>query len=504
MLKSKKLFFTHFALVLCAFSFASASAQTALPTPATPAAPLSVQTTGKDPVIIIPGVQGSELVNAKTGKSAWFAVRRDKEDDIRLPMTSAILARNTDNLVAKDIIREVKLPGVLPDIEVYKGLIDSLTARGYMEADWSKPQATDVFYVFPYDWRRDNVETARLLIQKIEAVKRAVKRPDLKFDIIAHSMGGLIARYAAMYGAADLAPEGRKAIPTWAGAKHVNKLLMFGTPNEGSVDAFSAMINGANIVSTRNLPFIDDFRPEDVLTSPASFQLMQHQTSARFLDENLKPLRVDLYNVKTWDAYGWGALSDPKFLSKLKDAPALALRNKQIKPTKLSKDADFDDRILAETTSAQVRAYFAAVLSRAKRFHLALDAPTRKSPILLYAYGGNCQPTLDAVVLLRDEKKERWLTVTSARDIKTSAGREISSKEVKEVMYALGDGRVTRRSLLAESESSKGGTEQLVKTIFPVKSSVFGCGLHTSLFLEKTIQDSFLSALVVEKTQQPE
>ncbi len=458
---------------------------------------------GKDPVIIIPGVQGSELVNTQTGKSVWFAVRRDKDDDIRLPMTSANLARNRDNLVAKDIIREVKLPGVLPDIEVYKGLIDSLQARGYTEADWNKPQATDVFYVFPYDWRRDNVETARLLIQKIEAVKRVLKRPDLKFDIIAHSMGGLIARYAAMYGAADLPPEGRNPVPTWAGAKHINKLLMFGTPNEGSVDAFSAVINGASIVSTRNLPFIDDFRPEDILTSPASFQLMQHQSTARFLDEDLKPLKVDLYNPKTWNTYGWGAINDPKFLSKLKDAPRLALRNKEIKPAKLAKDATYDDRVLAETTSAQVRAYFASVLSRAKRFHLALDAPTRRSPILLYAYGGNCQPTLDAVVLMPDDKKERWITITGARDIKTSGGREIKKDAVKEAIYALGDGRVTRRSLLAESEESKGGTEQLVKTIFPVKSSVFGCGLHTSLFLEKTIQDSFLSALIVEKTQQP-
>lgn len=488
MIKSKKIFLVYFAFFLTAFFTLSANAQ---------------QTTGRDPVIIIPGVQGSELINPKTGKSAWFAVRRDKDDDIRLPMTSANLARNRDGLVAKDIIREVKLPGVLPDIEVYKGLTDSLLARGYTEADWNKPQANDVFYVFPYDWRRDNVESARFLIEKIEAVKRAVKRPDLKFDIIAHSMGGLIARYAAMYGAADLPPEGRNPVPTWAGAKHINKLLMFGTPNEGSVDAFSAAINGANIVSTRNLPFIDDFRPEDILTSPASFQLMPHQSTARFLDENLKPIKVDLYSPKTWNTYGWGALNDPKFLSKLKDAPALALRNKEIKPAKLAKDANFDDRILAETTSAQVRAYFAAVLSRAKRFHLALDAPTRKSPIVLYAYGGNCQPTLDAVVLMRDDKKERWVTITSARDIKNSAGRDIKKDEVKEAIYALGDGRVTRRSLLAESEESKGGTEQLVKTIFPLKSSVFGCGLHTSLFLEKTIQDSFLSALVVEKTQQP-
>jgi hypothetical protein len=230
---------------------------------------------------------------------------------------------------------------------------------------------------------------------------------------------------------------------------------------------------------------------------------MPHQTVVRFLDENLQPLKVDLYNPKTWQNYGWGAINDPKFLSKLKDAVRLAAKDTDIKPEKLRKGASFDDRILSQTTSAQVRTFFAAVLSRAKRFHLALDAPTQKSPVELYAFGGNCQQTLDAVILMRNDKKDQWITITDARDIKTSSGREIKKDEIKAVMFTLGDGRVTRRSLLAESEESKGGTEELVKTVFPLKSSLFACGLHTQLFLEKTIQDSFLSALVIEKTQQP-
>ena len=461
------------------------------------------QTQGKNPVIIIPGVTGSTLVNGKTGKQVWFSVKRDKDDDLRLPMTSANLARNRDSIVAKDIIREVKLPGVLPDVEVYQGVIDSLKAKGYAEADWRNPKGTDVFYVFAYDWRRDNVESAQDLIRKIESVKRAVRRTDLKFDIIAHSMGGLIARYAAMYGAADLAPEGVAPRPTWAGARHVNKILMFGTPNEGSFGTFQALINGYSVITTRNLPFVDDLSPADSMTIPSLFQLMPHQTTARFLDENLKPIQIDLYNTKTWQTYGWGAINDPKFLSKLKDAAQLARTNKEIKPEPLKKDANADDRLLANTTYAQVQAYLAAALSRAKRFQLALDAPVKNLPIELHAYGGNCEPTLDAVVLMRDEKEKRWVTIMDARDVKTSSGREIKKDELKTALFAIGDGRVTKASLLAESAASKGGTEQMAKTIFPVTSSFFSCGLHTRLLLEKPIQDSYFSALVVEKKQQP-
>lgn len=458
------------------------------------AIPAMAQAVGKRPVIIIPGISGSQLVNPKTGKNVWFSVKRDKDDDLRLPMTHANLARNRDSLRVGDIIREVELP-VLPDIEVYKLLIDALKARGYTEATWANPKGQDVFYVFPYDWRRDNVESAHLLIRRMASAKQALKRPDLKFDILAHSMGGLVARYAAMYGLADLPA----AAPNWAGAAHINKLMMFGTPNEGAFASFEAIVDGYPLIADRKLPLVDDLRPEDVLSSPSVFQLIPHGSSARFLDANLQPLKIDIYDPETWLKYGWGALTDPKFLGKLKDAARLARTNKAIKPIPLEKNAGADDRLIAQTTYAQVRAYFSAALNRAKLFHTALDAPSPKSPIQLFAYGGNCSPTLDAVVLVRDEKKNRWETLLEARDLKVNGARELKKEEVKAAMFAPGDGRVTKRSLLAES----GSPDQAVKSIFTVTSSFFACGTHYKLFLEKPIQDSFLSALVVEKAIQP-
>ncbi|MBP7474337.1 MAG: hypothetical protein KA810_03680, partial [Pyrinomonadaceae bacterium] len=257
----------------------------------------NAQATGKPPIIIIPGISGSQLVNPATNKAVWFSVKRDKDDDLRLPMTSSILSRNRDSLQAQDIIRKVELP-VLPDVEVYQTLIDSLKERGYTEATWNNPKATDVFYVFAYDWRRDNVESAQLLMQKMTDAKRRLRTPNLKFDILAHSMGGLVARYAAMYGSADLSRNG-SPVPTWAGAAHIDKLMMFGTPNEGAFSAFDTLLNGYPIVANRDLPFVDDPRPEDVMTNPSVFQLIPHQNSARFLDENLQPLTVDIYNVDT-------------------------------------------------------------------------------------------------------------------------------------------------------------------------------------------------------------
>lgn len=462
----------------------------------------AAQVTGKRPVIIIPGVTGSQLVNTKTGTTAWFSLRRDKVDDIRLPMTSPILARDRDNLKPTDIIRKVELP-VLPDVEVYQSLIDALIARGYKEGDWNHPQATDVFYVFAYDWRRDNVESAHLLMQKMADVKRSIRRPDLKFDILAHSMGGLIARYAAMYGMSDLPREGAVPVPNWSGAASIDKLMMFGTPNEGSYTALAGLLNGYPIVASRKLPFVDDFRAEDVFTAPAAFQMLPHGAAARFFDEDMHPIAVDLYNVDTWLKYGWGAISDPKFLGKLKDARSLSVGNKEIKPTELKKDANFDDILTSRTTYAQVRAYLASVLSRAKRFQAALDVPVTKLPFLLYAYGGNCQPTPDGAILFHDEKKEVWQTVIDAREIKTVDGKVIKKEEVKNSIYGPGDGTVSLRSLLASNDALKPGETAAAPTFLLTTSTFFACGSHTQLFLDKPIQDSFLSALVVEQQAQP-
>ncbi|MGB0717444.1 MAG: esterase/lipase family protein, partial [Phycisphaerae bacterium] len=73
-------------------------------------------------------------------------------------------------------------------------------------------------FQFDYDWRRNNVENARRLHEFIldkkayiqdELKKRYdIENADFKFDLVAHSMGGLIARYYIRYGPAALPVNG--------------------------------------------------------------------------------------------------------------------------------------------------------------------------------------------------------------------------------------------------------------------------------------------------------
>lgn len=481
MFRFKHLFF-HFVLAILT---ATALSQTA-----------SAQATGKRPIILIPGITGSQLVNSETGETVWFTFSRAETDDLRLPM-SANLAGNRDKIVPKDILREVKLPSVLPDIQVYSGALKALEAKGYTEATWDNPKATDVYYVFAYDWRRDNVESAQQLTRKIEAVKTKLNRPDLKFNVVAHSMGGLIARYAAMYGAADLPNFGRLPALTWSGANHFHKIMLFGSPNEGSFSAFAVLIKGYTI-GGRNLPFIDDLTKDDVFTLPSLYQLMPHGSTAIVLDENLKPMKVDLYNPASWRKYGWGAISNRKFLAKLKDAAAIP----GVEPDKDKKIKTLDDKILSQTTYRQVQNYLTTVLNRARRFHQAIDVDSAKLPIEMFAYGSECEPTLDAVVLVQNKKKNEWRTLTEPDEIETADGRKIVKDEVKKAIYTNGDGRVPRRSLLREIRIADKDGKEVIKAAFPSESTFFFCAPHHTLLNNETIQTNFLTQLVEDIEKQ--
>lgn len=122
-----------------------------------------------DPVIIIPGILGSEEHNG-----VWV---------------------------------------IDPILHTYDDLIATLDANGYTPEQ-------DLF-AFPFNWRKSNVETALLLKQKIDEVK-GICACD-KVDLVAHSMGGLVAR---------------QYIQSAAYQGDVDQLIFLGTPHLGAPKAY--------------------------------------------------------------------------------------------------------------------------------------------------------------------------------------------------------------------------------------------------------------------------
>jgi hypothetical protein len=57
-------------------------------------------------------------------------------------------------------------------------------------------------------------------------------------------MGGLILRWFLRYGDAEPDPEGTPPEVTWAGAGQVERAILIGTPNLGSVSALSHLAEG--------------------------------------------------------------------------------------------------------------------------------------------------------------------------------------------------------------------------------------------------------------------
>jgi hypothetical protein len=218
---------------------------------------------------------------------------------------------------------------------------------------------------------------------------------------------------------------------------------------------------------------------EAALTAPSIFQLIPHGATARFLDENLQPLKLDIYDPEIWRRYNWSPYADKDFRKRFVSDDEKYARSKR-------------------STLEDLEGYFRAVLTRARRFHEALDVEVDGTPpVALYAFVGDCEETLNAPVILRDEKRRRWITLTAPRSFRTSTGVRVTTKETTLAMFAPGDGRVTRRSLLAEDLAGS-RRSALFNTALPIIYAVFACDRHGDIQNNKILQDNALTALVSE------
>ncbi|MBP9715074.1 MAG: right-handed parallel beta-helix repeat-containing protein [Candidatus Pacebacteria bacterium] len=172
----------------------------------------------RDPLIIIPGITGSYLnKNYDDLGEIWPNVSR-----LLLPGPDNFLnylALNIDGtenpdfpILVGDIIREES------GSHVFDGLISDLENAGYVEN-------TDLF-VFPYDWRMSNTENVILLQEKIDEI--LVNSSAEKVDIVAHSMGGILAKTYILN----------------EGIEKIDQLVFLGTPHLGAPKAFKALMYG--------------------------------------------------------------------------------------------------------------------------------------------------------------------------------------------------------------------------------------------------------------------
>ncbi len=277
----------------------------------------------RNPVIIVHGFLGSNLKDNATGKNIWgrfstedgFRVSPEKMRALSYPMQK--------NTPLKDITDRTMPDGMLDTVEVrflgitfrenaYINLVDSLNAGGFQPEGRELGQGKSFYnlFQFAYDWRRDLQENAsnlhdyiltkRNYIQSQYEALYGLKDYDVQFDLIGHSMGGLVSRYYLQYGTADLPEEGQEPNVTWAGSKHVDRLIILGTPNAGYLDTLIEMQKG---MSTPPFP------SAMISTWPTYYQMLPDPStkSVVLASDNSKP--VDIYDFQTWLKFKWGLAS---------------------------------------------------------------------------------------------------------------------------------------------------------------------------------------------------
>ncbi|HYF97714.1 MAG TPA: hypothetical protein VD770_01895 [Coxiellaceae bacterium] len=193
---------------------------------------------GKRPVLIIPGIMGTELLHE--GQKIWLQ-----------PFNTSLidtLGLNDDGVSLNDIqvgdvIDKISVGGVV-DISIFDALLESLSADSFD------------YHFFSYDWRL-NLDTNIILINnKIEEIKSITGFDTI--DIVAHSMGGLVIKnYINVYG-----------------EDGVDKLIFIGTPHLGSPKAAKILLVGDKF----SIPWLSASTIKEIsLNSPAVYQLLPNE-----------------------------------------------------------------------------------------------------------------------------------------------------------------------------------------------------------------------------------
>lgn len=393
------------------------------------------ETPHRNPVILIPGLLGSKLVDAESAKVVWGAFEAGYVDP-NSPEGARLVGLALDGQGGNAVIPDgaidrlvVRLAGLPVELTAYAQILAALGVGGYRDEDLAGAAGVDwgdrhfTCFQFDYDWRRDMAETAQKLEQFIEEKRRTVQAEierrfgipdyDVRFDLVTHSMGGLVARYYLRFGGRRLPADGSVPAVDWDGARYVQRVVMIAPPNAGSLDALRALVEGY-----RPGVLLPRYAPALLGTMPSLYQLLPRGRHHVLLDEREQPVK-NIFSPRLWASRQWG-LADPSqehLLSYL--MPGVSDSGARYR--------------LALTQQARL-------LQRGNQFADAMDAPVVRPPGLEYfLIAGDAEDTLATLRI-------------------DSAGR------LQSAAYGPGDGVVLRSSALLDERSERGG---------PLKSPIY-------------------------------
>lgn len=401
------------------------------------------------PVIVIPGLMGSTLVDRRSGEELWPGPLSQLAFGDHARLARQGLAWDPDDgIVAGALIRD------LGGVDIYGALLGTLEGAGRFQPGVpGQPPPADArrrYYTLAYDWRQPNIVAVRQLHALIDQVRRDFGDPDLRVDIIAHSNGGLIANYYLRFGPTDVLEDPRPAV--WdEGARRVRRLAMLGTPNLGSVASLERLQRGFRF-GLRTVPV------EALASFTTVFETLPHPRTQVVYDRDGRVLPLDLFDPALWRDNRWSVFA-PEV-----EARVLAAHG-----------GGADGRLALAVLQANVERN----LRRARRFNEALALPFPRNGLRVAAFGGDCERTASGAVL----------EVVDGRAVlafKPGEVREpVEGVDYAALLEAAGDGLVTRES---QDASPQG--------FVPLRQTFFLCENHGRLLANRFFQNNLLNFLL--------
>ncbi|WP_176523157.1 lipase/acyltransferase domain-containing protein [Bacillus thuringiensis] len=194
-------------------------------------------------IIFIPGIKGTELFNGDN--NVWLPKsKRDLE-----------FLRIENELEPKEPIGIFN--AIVKKINIYQRVTEKL--RNWFPGN---------IETFGYDWRKDAMENKTKLVDAIKDLYFKNQEEE-KVTIVAHSMGGMIAKLAIL----ELEEQGLHHM--------VDKLITIGTPWLGAPDALRVLIYGEHVIyrgTDTVTKFMNDSDMKEIArTYPSAYQLLPNQ-----------------------------------------------------------------------------------------------------------------------------------------------------------------------------------------------------------------------------------
>lgn len=236
-------------------------------------------------IIFIPGYKGSFLRSSLTKQRVWLKTRHT----LGMSTSLAYQHNNPENIDPLNIIPD----GVFDRLNLVPGFIVKDIYHKFFSVINKSLQNVQLI-PFDYDWRADYWQQVSRLDQMIIKLRNDGIET---IDIIAHSLGGLIAAYYLRYGTQS--PE--KVIETWAGAQNIRRIVFTAVPFRGTLKSIHDLFLGESIGINRSI-----LNKPTLRTFPIAYELLPLGRALLDKDERA----IDLFSVEEWQNLRMGIYND--------------------------------------------------------------------------------------------------------------------------------------------------------------------------------------------------